>query len=115
MFGSEYDKVLEFIDNNNENYSLISHSYKQETILHAAGTKTQPGKEFDIVNNIVDIEGNLNEWTAEASGTSYRLVRGGFYFSASFEKYYPASEQYSLRPTDASSGNGVRQALYVII
>ena len=116
IFGSEYAKVLAFIDSNNASYSTTGHDTKQQTVKHASGiiAEGQTGKELDTINNIVDLEGNVFEWTAQAVNTNNRVWRGGYYSSADSGYFGPASYGIS-KPTSTSSGRGTRQALYVTL
>ena len=59
------------------------------------GSKQNTGySEYWKANNIYDLAGNCDEWTQEAINTSYRGVRGGYYFydgsilPASSRRYY---------------------------
>ena len=115
IFGSEYAQVLSFIDSNNASYSSIGHQNEQETIPHKSGNVTQTGKYLDTVNNIVDLEGNLLEWTAQAGGTNCRVRRAGNYRSANGGFFNPTSFSAGYYPTDTSSSDGVRQSLYVAL
>ncbi len=115
IFGNEYEKVLSFIDSNNGSYSSTIHQNKQETKPHKSGNVTQSGKELDIVKNIVDLEGNLLEWTAKAYNNSRRVHRGGYYNGVNYGGYIPASGSSGYYPIFASSAYGVRQSLYVVL
>ena len=116
IFGSEYEKVLAFIDSNNASYSKTGHSTKQETIRHNSGTVTQSGKELDTINNIIDLEGNVYEWTAQAHSTYVRVKRGDYFDDANHGYFGPASSSLNFfPPTYADDNNGVRQALYVTL
>ena len=120
IFGSEYAQVLSFIDSNNASYSSTGHQNKQETIAHKSGNVTQTSEEqgsktLDIVNNIVDLEGNLYELTAQANDTYYRVRRGCDYGNASGSGFSPASNSGSIIPTVTNSNYGVRQSLYVAL
>ena len=59
----------------------------------------------DVSKNIYDLAGNCDEWTMEADGTNYRVLRGGFYHDAdpvSFRDYYyptRSNDYFSFRPT----------------
>ena len=59
----------------------------------------------DVSKNIYDLAGNCFEWTMEAYGTSYRVVRGGEYTSGdpvSRRHYSSLTYNYvytSFRPT----------------
>ena len=115
IFGSEYEKVLAFIDTNNTGYTATAHENKQETIAHKSGNVTQSGKELDTIKNIVDLEGNLREWTAQANSTSYRVIRGGDYNRAISGNFNPASNSNYDYPSNTYSFRCTRQTLYVTL
>lgn len=118
IFGSEYEKVLNFIDTNNSGYSTTAHNDKQQTVPHESGTvkEGQTGKVVDEIKNIIDFEGNLYEWTAQAYDNGHRVFRGGYYESTRWEgKFYSASKSNNNTPTLESNDWGVRQALYVTL
>ena len=62
------------------------------------------------VNNIYDMAGNVFDWTMEATGTIFRVMRGGYCDFAASE--YPASYRGGGGPT-GSRGSGCRSTLYV--
>lgn len=61
--------------------------------------------------NIYDVAGNVVEWTNEASSSTYRVGRGGFY--SSIGSNYPASNRSSYYPYNCNNDIGFRPALYI--
>ena len=68
--------------------------------------------EYTKANNIYDLVGNVWDWTMEARNTSYRVCRGGYYFS--YGAYGPASYRSTDDcPTYSYSNTGTRATLYI--
>ena len=61
---------------------------------------------FTRANNIYDFAGNCEEWTQEASGTSYRASRGGSCINS--RSSYPASHRNDFVPAIVTLGSCVR-------
>ena len=96
IWGCQYDQVIKFLKEN-EQYPEIGHTY-------IAISRTLSGKnEQDCMNNIYDLEGNHNEWTAEARSTDLRAYRGSDFNYASLGLFFPASNRGNNNPT--FSGN----------
>ena len=109
IYGSQYDQIINFLESNSNNEPQKGHSDRQ---LPDQGLTGANGN--DIMNNIYDLEGNNREWTAQASNTSGRVLRGGNYGSAYDGNYYPAASNrgYSS-PTSTSRYDSSRTSLYL--
>ena len=62
----------------------------------------------DVSKNIYDLAGNCSEWTMEASGTSLRVVRGGYY-----DRAFPVRLRVGSDPTCSDDGDSFRPTLYI--
>lgn len=103
--GAAYDQVMKFIENGerpDENPYTITTSgnvghYSSEGLMaqYQTGGLNYPGtvQYNDKVKNIYDLEGNVQEYTTEASGTSGRVIRG-----SSFQSKASASYRYTEFP-----------------
>ena len=60
--------------------------------------------------NIYDLASNVREWTQEASGKSYRNVRGGYYLKSS---NYTMSSITGISPTEEARIHGSRMTMYI--
>ena len=102
IYGSMYDAVM--------NWALSDE--KEKNKVTASSTNHGPEKtgalESDVIKNIYDLGNNLWEWTAEASYTDIRVLRGGGCYdtnSPSFRSTY--------NPSVTSSSSGSRALLYL--
>ena len=106
IWGCQYDQVIKFLKEN-EQYPEIGHTY-------IAISRTLSGKnEQDCMNNIYDLEGNHNEWTAEAYSTVGRAARGSYYSYANSGGFYPASYRNISSPTGSLPNYSSRTTLYL--
>ena len=96
--------TLGSFNNVESNYSKM----KGKSILLTTGAT-----ERNSSKNIYDVAGNCYEWTTEANGTSYRVVRGGDYFSDGSD--IPASYRGDNYPTGSNSVGSFRPLLYVAL
>lgn len=101
-FGAEDDSVLEwFIKTGCKTYAEIAMdstewgNYWNTEESPWKVVKTGSREEW-CVNNIYDIGGNVDEWTQEMFGSSYRVVRGGNFIDKGFN--IPAAHRYGLDP-----------------
>ena len=60
--------------------------------------------------NIYDLVSNVREWTQEASGKSYRNVRGGYFLKSSD---YTMSTITGILPTEEARIHGSRMTMYI--
>ena len=103
IYGSMYDAVMNWaLSDESEKNKVTAASTSHD--LQATGLATE-----DVIKNIYDLGNNIHEWTAEASSTSYRVIRGGYNFYPNPPSYrvydWPCNE-------DADSG-GSRLLLYL--
>ena len=106
IWGCQYDQVIKFIGEQ----AQVGHSDRNLTTDHALSGQN----ELDCMNNIYDLEGNHNEWTAEASSSNYRAFRGSYYNLASLGYFDPASDRgLSGYPTLSFNYSSSRTTLYL--
>lgn len=111
-YGVQWDAILNFIDNTY--ISGKSEGYLKNSTNKGNYTndlKQTGSSEEYMTNNIYDIAGNVREWTMEAYGTQYRILRGGNYNGMA--KILPASSRYIDIPSKSDSTIGFRVALYL--
>ena len=92
IWGCEWDQVMKFVngktDAEGNTYAVTTGNISRHTrSLAQTGSNSN-----DLVQNIYDLEGNVEEWTMEASFTNNRVARGGGYnggYAASRYGYYP--------------------------
>jgi len=116
-YGAEYDSVLEwFINSNVRTCSEIAEN--STNWGNYLNTKNSPRRLVETgrrkkwcTNNIYDFAGNVNEWTQEEKGSSYRVFRGGDYsfngnnYPVAYRDYYYPSSNYHY--------TGFRATLYI--
>jgi len=115
--GAAHDQMLKFADTD-ANYSVttkgqVAHGSSEgiRSVYPTGNTAYPSGATVsykDIANNIYDLEGNVREWTTEATGTDSRIIRGGGYFSSG-----SASFRNINYPNDNVSSLGSRSTLYI--
>ena len=75
-FGNYYNATFNYIAKDAEMPTAT------ETKAISTNTRIPAGSaEYTKINNIYDMAGNVYDWTTEAYSTSYRVCRGGYYFS----------------------------------
>lgn len=114
IWGSQYDAMLNWaIEGADKAHVTASnnalHNYSDSSsLLTRTTTENDTATGLDRINNIYDLEGNLYEWTQEASGTNFRVYRGGYYnFSIS-----PSSRSHYY-PSNTFASIGSRLSLYI--
>ena len=90
IWGQQWDAMLKFLGDEQANSTIEG---SQSKVLKSGEATYENGLK-DKMNNIYDLRRNGWEWTAEASNTSYRVLRGGVSngsLSASnrYGNYYP--------------------------
>ena len=96
----------------NATFEYINSSGNTATKNKDSSTRIPTGSaEYTKANNIYDLSGNVRDWTMEAYGTSYRVLRGGFYFGTGTD--VPADYRLYYNPTYSNGYNGCRSALYI--
>ena len=97
---------------NNATFEYVNSSGSTVTKNENSGTKIPTGNtEYTKANNIYDLAGNVYDWTMEASSTSGRVCRGGYYSSNG--AYRPADYRYDYIPAYSYYYYGCRSALYI--
>ena len=81
VLGTCHDQVLEFV--NNDNYNVKNTGYALHNKTNSDGPWQTAGLDYedesvykDYSKNIYDLEGNLMEWTTEATNDSNRSLKG---------------------------------------
>lgn len=96
IWGSEWDAALNYILEGTESSKVYAKTGNR------TGSRAGTAKfGSDIMNNIFDLSSNVVEWSAEGSGATYRVSRGGSYhnsYPASYRSnyYYPTSTNYDI-------------------
>lgn len=116
-FGAEYDSVLEwFIKTEVKTLAEIAED-STEWGNHW-NTENSPrevvetgSREEWCANNIYDFAGNVNEWTQEQDKSSYRVIRGGLFFTDG--NNYPVAYRGCNDPKGYISSAGFRATLYI--
>ena len=104
IWGSQYDAMLKWVKGGTDS----SHITVTTNGNHSGSVKGTGSTVADKMNNIYDLEGNLCEWTLEASNTNFRVYRGGYYSYS-----YSPSYRYNLYPYNTNSCYGSRLSLYI--
>ena len=63
-------------------------------------------------NNIYDMAGNVQDWTIEVQKTSYRVMRGGYYYDEGSSAQ--ASFRNTTYPSDNYNSCGSRTVIYIM-
>ena len=96
----------------NATFEYVNSSGSTATKNEGSSTRIPTGSaEYTKANNIYDLAGNVRDWTMEAYSTSYRVYRGGSYFS--YGDNGPAGVRSYSNPSVSSSSYGCRSALYI--
>ena len=90
-------------------YSWYSNN-KSNNSTHKTGIDVDTNAS-NKVKNIYDMAGNVYEWTMEACGTYYRVLRGGAYNNTG--SYGPASLRGNDNPIYPNNYFGFRLALFM--
>ena len=116
-YGAEYDSVLEwFIKTEIKTFAEIAKD-STEWGNHWNAEKSPRkvvetgGREKWCVNNIYDFAGNVDEWTQEQNGSSYRVIRGGNYNDDG--NNYPVAYRGCNIPDISYCNTGFRATLYI--
>ena len=107
IWGSQYDAMLNWIKNGTEEEKLndVSLGNNSSRSVETTGKNTYLN---DKINNILDLGGNLLEWTLEASSISYRISRGGYHSSCDSPCYRRDNSAIAI-----SSISGSRMTLFI--
>lgn len=116
-FGAEDDSVLEwFIKTGIKTHAEVAEdSTKWGNYWN---TENSPKKVVETgsreewcVNNIYDFAGNVDEWTQEQNGSSYRVIRGGDYYNNGDN--CPVAYRYYFNPLNNYFYTGFRATLCI--
>ncbi len=112
VYGVQWDAVMRWISKDDTLSQYLKESgekgnYSSNKLLEG-GTGSNEAYQM---KNIYDMAGNVSEWTMEASSTSSRVLRGGYYGSNA--NTYPVSSRVSVYPLIGDFYCGFRPALYV--
>ena len=116
-FGAEYDSVLEwFIETEVKTLAEIAEDSTEWG--NYWNTENSPKKVVETgsreewcANNIYDFAGNVDEWTQEQNGSSYRVIRGGNYNSDGCN--FPVAYRGYINPNFYFYYTGFRATLYI--
>ena len=108
IWGSQYDAMLNFALSNGNDSSKVDVNTNGNHSGRLLKTGTWTGS--DSINNIFDLEGNLFEWTQEASSTSGRVYRGGVFIS---DDTISPSNRFNYGPFYTDNIDGSRLGLYI--
>ena len=111
MWGSQYDAMLNFALEGNDKAKvnlLELGNHTDEKVKTGTAIPTAVGS--DKIINIYDLAGNEHEWTAEAHGDSYRVLRGGRYIT---DETDTASSRTIRMPYIGGDTDSARASLYV--
>ena len=94
----------------NATFEYVNSSGSTVTKNSGSYTRIPTGStEYTKANNIYDLAGNVYDWTMEAGGSCYRVLRGGYCYDSSLY----ASSRSTYTPSTSSSYYGCRAALYI--
>ena len=109
IWGSQYDAMLNFaLASGNDASKVHSTEYGNYSGNHL---KTGLTRTSDVINNVFDLAGNLEEWTLEANDIYKRVSRGGSYLDSLAPQYRHDYRSTYITGSDYSS----RLALYVAL
>ena len=109
IWGSQYDAMLNWALTGTDRAHVTANSYGNHQGSSVGAVECGSyNNGSDKINNIYDLEGNLREWTQEASSASGRAFRGGNYDGA-----YSPSLRNNTDPSAAGSTYGSRLSLYI--
>lgn len=104
IWGSQYDAMINWVltGKDKERIAETTNGNHSNSVVNTGETTT------DKINNIYDLEGNLEEWTLEATSDSGRAKRGGCINSNNSISY-----RYYTLPNNYLSTCGSRITLYI--
>ena len=117
IWGSQYDAMLNWmLTGSNDAKTRVgssSYGYHYSSGVVGCGAYYKQENEssekvYDVINNIYDLEGNVYEWTLEATQAWRRVYRGGSYGPA-----YSPSHRVNRDPFVNDAGAGSRLTLYI--
>ena len=115
IYGVQWDAIMNFIDPAYSEGKCETSSFVRDSSGKGWYNQSKPtvtGSNADYaVKNIYDLGGNVWEWTMEADGTNFRVVRGGSCYDSASDG--PASYRGSNNPFNSLGYFGFRPALYL--
>ena len=107
IWGSQYDAMLNWVKTSDDKEKITDKTLGNISSGKIATTGNSLYAK-DNINNIRDLEGNLREFTLEASESQSRVNRGGYYNLGNTCAY-----RFNNSPKDSAINNGSRLALYI--
>ena len=104
--GSQYEALMAHLSKTSDKDKINSYLIGNKTNKLSFSGKYND----DLMYNIYDLVSNVREWTQEASGKSYRNVRGGYFLKSSD---YTMSTVTGILPTEEARIHGSRMTMYI--
>ena len=113
IYGNQWDEVMSWLIATGDKTEPQVNTNSADWGNYTSGSKQTAGKnEAWQANNIYDLAGNCWEWTQEASSTTGRVSRGGYYDNSG--SVNPASDRNVISPNNSyGSSRSSRPALYI--
>ena len=110
IYGSQYDAMINWVKNGKNEDSKAKISSNSYGNISSKKNSVTGADDYsnDCINNIMDLGGNLSEWTLEANDSTRRVMRGGNFSSA-----YSPSCRTDGCPDFKGEFAGSRLALYI--
>ena len=130
MYGTLWDATMQWLSSNYDvgytgNTTSGYGNYKNEAVTvgdtdttiivkkSGISQELQTGQtSYTKSNNIYDLSGNCHDWTQEAYGTDFRVIRGGYYNLTDSDNTYSA-HRYSYFPTYTVTIYSSRSHFYI--
>ena len=106
IWGSQYDRIINWVKEGEEKEKTVDKTFGNKN-----GSVTITGDNnyiIDSLNNIMDLGGNLYEWTLEAYNSNSRIFRGGDYNIRNSPSY-----RCECDPNIKDNYSGSRMTLYI--
>ncbi len=106
IWGSQYDRIINWVKEGEEKEKTVDKTFGNKN-----GSVTITGDNnyiIDSLNNIMDLGGNLYEWTLEAYNSDSRIFRGGDYNTRNSPSY-----RCECDPNNKDNYRGSRMTLYI--
>ena len=111
IYGSQWDATMRWFAKSKDN-NVATYPVNAQNGINAnfSGSRKSTGS-VGTVNNIYDMAGNIDEWTAESRFSFFRVLRGCSCNTLSFN-WYAGSRSYNF-PADSRDVCGSRVGLYL--
>ena len=106
IWGSQYDRIINWVKKGEEKEKTVDKIFGNKS-----GSVTITGDNnyiIDNLNNIMDLGGNLYEWTLEAYNSDSRIFRGGDYNIRNSPSY-----RCECDPNNKDNYRGSRMTFYI--